>query len=95
MEHFSRRALHQPHFFHTVEIIFPHRGKLAQTRQIPIESIPRLPYHATTMKLKFDYLRDSYRSRLAAAAPRPKGPFVAKENAGQLLQATLPSGDRV
>ncbi len=47
------------------------------------------------MKLKFDYLRDSYRSRLAAAAPLAKGPFVAKENAGQLLQAILRSGDRV
>lgn len=47
------------------------------------------------MNIKFDHLRDSYRSRLADAAQWAQGPFVAKENAGQLLQAVVRRGDRV
>ena len=45
--------------------------------------------------MKFDHLRDSYQSRLAAAAPLAAGRFVAPENAGALLGAVLRSGDRV
>lgn len=45
--------------------------------------------------MKFDYLRDSYLSRLAAAAPLTSGKFVAKNDALALLSAVLRSGDRV
>ena len=45
--------------------------------------------------MKFDRLRDSYLSRLRAAAPVAQGKFVAKENALALLQAVVRSGDRV
>lgn len=45
--------------------------------------------------MKFDRLRDSYLSRLRAAAPVAQGKFVAKENALALLNAVVRSGDRV
>ena len=45
--------------------------------------------------MKFDRLRDSYLTRLRAAAPVAQGKFVAKENALALLQAVVRSGDRV
>lgn len=45
--------------------------------------------------MKFDHLRDSYRSRLQAAGPVAQGKFVSKENAFALLNAVLRSGDRV
>lgn len=45
--------------------------------------------------MKFDRLRDSYLSRLQAAAPVAQGKFVAKENALALLNAVVRSGDRV
>ncbi|MGD9780950.1 MAG: malonate decarboxylase subunit alpha [Kiritimatiellia bacterium] len=45
--------------------------------------------------MKFDRLRDSYLSRVRAAAPVAHGKFVAKENALALLQAVVRSGDRV
>ena len=45
--------------------------------------------------MKFDHLRDSYHSRLQAAAPLARGKFVAKSDALALLQAVIRSGDRV
>ena len=45
--------------------------------------------------MKFDHLRDSYLSRIRAAAPIANGKFVAKPDARALLQAILRSGDRV
>ncbi len=45
--------------------------------------------------MKFDHLRDSYHSRLQAAAPLARGKFVAKTDALALLQSVIRSGDRV
>lgn len=45
--------------------------------------------------MKFDHLRDSYLSRLAAASPFASGKFVEKSNAFELLNAVVRSGDRV
>ena len=45
--------------------------------------------------MKFDHLRDSYLSRLAAAAPIANGKFVEKNNAFELINAVVRSGDRV
>ena len=45
--------------------------------------------------MKFDRLRDSYLSRLQAAAPLANGKFIARENALALLNAVVRSGDRV
>ncbi|MDD4118311.1 MAG: malonate decarboxylase subunit alpha [Kiritimatiellae bacterium] len=45
--------------------------------------------------MKFDHLRNSYHSRLQAAAPLARGKFVAKTDALALLQSVIRSGDRV
>jgi malonate decarboxylase alpha subunit len=45
--------------------------------------------------MKFDRLRDSYLSRLQAAAPLAQGKFVEKADAFGLLNAVVRSGDRV
>ncbi|MDR0993022.1 MAG: malonate decarboxylase subunit alpha [Verrucomicrobiota bacterium] len=45
--------------------------------------------------MTFDQLRQSYLSRLNAAAPVAQGKFVEKRNALALLKAILRSGDRV
>ncbi len=45
--------------------------------------------------MKFDHLRDSYFSRLRAAAPLAQDKFVAKDDALALLNAVVRSGDRI